>query len=116
MLKRIRKYGLTFNLLHPTPEILKKLPLWHHVGKRDEVRDRNNYPACKCLRDNHNVIFVGDGMAVAERLRDVEHIPSAKCMCLLCCYDRRVRGCGNPHACVKVAAASLDILKSKWDP
>ena len=116
MLKCIRKYGLTFNVIHPTPEVLEKLPLWHHIGKREGVRDRNNYPACKCLRDNHNVLYVGDAKAVAARLEDKQHLPSAKCMCLLCCYDRRVRGCENPHACVRAAASCLDILKGKWDP
>ncbi|KAJ7229949.1 hypothetical protein GGX14DRAFT_336259, partial [Mycena pura] len=116
MLKCLHKYGYSFDVVKPTYHLLRELPFWHHLGKRTDARDGNNYLACKCLRDNHGVLYTKEGLAVMNRLEDEAHSPSATCECLPCSDDRRNKGCANPHACAKAVVMGLDRLSTKWDP
>ncbi|KAJ7115513.1 hypothetical protein C8R43DRAFT_835646, partial [Mycena crocata] len=92
------------------------LPLWHHFGEDPNKLQQNNTPACKCLRENHGVIFIADGLAILNRTRDLTHKRSPACKCGECRNDRRQKGCNNPHACVLAVEHKLNQLLPKWDP
>ncbi|KAJ7655882.1 hypothetical protein B0H17DRAFT_956259, partial [Mycena rosella] len=70
----------------------------------------------KCLRKNHGVRTIAEGMAVARRLGNDDHLPRATCPCLPCAEDRHVRNCGNPHSCATAVHTRLSQLLPKWDP
>ncbi|KAJ7906722.1 hypothetical protein B0H13DRAFT_1549764, partial [Mycena leptocephala] len=116
MLKCAKKYGVEFDLLSPSREIMGKMPLWHHSGQDPAQTQTNNSEACKCLRNNHGVIFVEDGLNILDRINDQTHRASATCKCVACSQDRRSRGCENPAACTSAVDRKLSRLLPKWDP
>ncbi|KAJ7912022.1 hypothetical protein B0H13DRAFT_1614009 [Mycena leptocephala] len=115
MLKCAEKYG-EFDIINPSFELRKQLPLFHHFGQDPTLIQRNNTAPCTCLRNNHNVRTTGEGMSVMARLQDNQHRLSPSCQCLACAEDRRVRGCNNPHSCARTVGSRLDHLLPKWDP
>ncbi|KAJ7060273.1 hypothetical protein C8F01DRAFT_1084034 [Mycena amicta] len=115
MLKAANKYGVTMDAVEPTLEIKNQLPLWHHFAKKDGVRQLNNLPTSKCLRDVHQVLTVGDGMKMLERLNDENHSTGPECWCEECQEDRDA-GCIGPHACIRAIDKRLDQIQAKWDP
>ncbi|KAJ7157686.1 hypothetical protein C8R43DRAFT_883162 [Mycena crocata] len=116
MLRCAKKYGVEFDTENPSQEIRGEIPLWHHLAEDPEKRQTNNSPACKCLRENHGVLYVHEGMAMLQRLRDVTHRRTPKCKCSACQDDRRSRGCRNPHACIMAIERKLANLLPKWAP
>jgi hypothetical protein len=116
MVKCLNKYGISFETVQPSGEILRKLPLWHHPGENSQKRQENNGKMANCLRKNHDVLTVSDGMNLAQRLEDPLHYKRASCECDACEEDKETRGCENPQACVMAAAARLTQILSKWIP
>ncbi|KAJ6572628.1 hypothetical protein B0H10DRAFT_1669573, partial [Mycena sp. CBHHK59/15] len=116
MVKCLYKYGFSFEMVNPSPEIQRQLPLWHHPGEDDQKRQVNNGCKANCLRRNHAGLTVGDGMDLTQRLDDPMHEANTSCDCDACEEDRTVRGCENPHACIKAAASRLGQILPKWIP
>ncbi|KAJ7216114.1 pectate lyase superfamily protein-domain-containing protein [Mycena rebaudengoi] len=98
MVKCLNKYGISFETVQPSGEILRKLPLWHHPGENSQKRQENNGKMANCLRKNHDVLTVSDGMNLAQRLEDPLHYKRASCECDACEEDKETRGCENPQA------------------
>ncbi|KAJ7138996.1 hypothetical protein C8R44DRAFT_529333, partial [Mycena epipterygia] len=116
MLKCARKYGVEFHTLSPSHEIRKLLPLWHHKGEDPAKNQLNNKPQSKCLRTNHGVMTVGQGIQVMNRRSCPDHRPDATCVCTPCFEDRYEGKCNNPHRCVVAVSERLDQLLPRWDP
>ncbi|KAJ6475886.1 hypothetical protein DFH09DRAFT_812563, partial [Mycena vulgaris] len=116
VLKCAKKYGMEFDTLHPSSELCMLLPLFHHHGENPAKRQINNSAACKCLRKNHSVATVGEGMAVMSRLDSPIHVPDAKCVCSPCIDDRLENRCKNPHRCATTVRDRLNQILPKWDP
>ncbi|KAJ7142255.1 hypothetical protein C8R44DRAFT_590425, partial [Mycena epipterygia] len=116
MLKCAKKYGVEFDTLNPQRSLLEKLPLWHHFGEDLNKTQTNNSEACTCLRENHGVLYIAEGLAVLNRLSDNSHRRSPTCCCSACHDDRQIYGCRNPHACTSAVENKLSRLLSKWDP
>ncbi|KAJ7149859.1 hypothetical protein C8R43DRAFT_887664 [Mycena crocata] len=116
MVNAARKYGVEFNTDNPSRELRGLLPLWHHFGEDTSKRQLNNKPQSKCLRENHKVETISEGLTVMDRLTDPDHHENKSCSCEACCDDRRERGCKNPHGCAVAVRTRLDELLPKWDP
>ncbi|KAJ7125858.1 hypothetical protein C8R46DRAFT_927518, partial [Mycena filopes] len=116
MVNCAKKYGIKFDTLNPSKDVRELLPLWHHFGEDPNKRQLNNKPQCKCLRVNHRVTTVGDGMSVMARLNDPIHEAHKKCICAACSDDRIERKCKNPHSCATAVQTRLGQLLPKWDP
>ncbi|KAJ7314481.1 hypothetical protein DFH08DRAFT_616261, partial [Mycena albidolilacea] len=116
MIKCLNKYGVSFETVRPSAEILKKMPLWHHPGEDRQKRQENNGKKAKCMRKNHAVMTIGDGLDLAQRLKNSKHAKLASCVCDECEDDREVQGCQNPHACATAAASRLGQILPKWIP
>ncbi|KAJ6631978.1 hypothetical protein B0H10DRAFT_1670085, partial [Mycena sp. CBHHK59/15] len=114
MVKCLNKYGIGFETVHPSIEVQRKLPLWHHPGENHQRRQVNNGEKASCLRNNHAAKMVGDGVDLTQRLDDPAHEKQASCECVACEEDRTSRGCENPHACAKAAASRLGQILEKW--
>ncbi|KAL6298151.1 hypothetical protein BKA93DRAFT_744739, partial [Sparassis latifolia] len=62
-------FGLNFEAIKLSPTLKKKLPFWHHVGAKLALRRLNNSRSAQCLRQNHEVLSVGDMMCLTKRTR-----------------------------------------------
>ncbi|KAJ7757382.1 hypothetical protein DFH07DRAFT_691617, partial [Mycena maculata] len=116
MVKCLNKYGVSFETIHLSTKIQRGMPLWHHPGENTEKRQVNNGKVADCLRKNHTILTIGDGMDLAQRLEDPLHEDWALCECTACEEDRSVRGCDDPHQCAKAAASRLRRILPKWVP
>ncbi|KAJ6448859.1 hypothetical protein C8R47DRAFT_1265647 [Mycena vitilis] len=116
MLACAEKYGVIFDTIEPSIEIREQLPLFHHFGEDPAKTQLNNTPACKCLRENHNVQTAGEGKELAIRFQREDHKPAATCKCILCNELRRTEGCNNPHSCARTVESRLGQLLPKWNP
>ncbi|KAJ7342328.1 hypothetical protein DFH08DRAFT_632051, partial [Mycena albidolilacea] len=116
MIKCLNKYGISFETVRPSTELLKKMPLWHHPGEDRQKRQENNGKKAKCMRKNHAALTIGDGLSLAQRLKNPIHAKLASCVCDECEDDREVRGCQNPHACATAAASRLGQILPRWIP
>ncbi|KAJ7306716.1 hypothetical protein DFH08DRAFT_720738, partial [Mycena albidolilacea] len=56
MVKCLKKYGLRFETVHPSTELQRAMPLWHHPGEDPRKRQQNNGQKAKCLRRNHTAL------------------------------------------------------------
>ncbi|KAJ7708158.1 hypothetical protein B0H17DRAFT_848703, partial [Mycena rosella] len=92
------------------------LPLWHHLGEDPSRTQLNNTPQAKCLRTNHNVVTVGDGLAVMKRIGSPNHRAHLECICVACSDDRTERRCKNPNACAAAVRTRLLQILPKWRP
>ncbi|KAJ7662374.1 hypothetical protein B0H17DRAFT_1211984 [Mycena rosella] len=116
MLKVAKKYGVEFDTLQPTKELRDLLPLWHHLGEDPSRTQLNNSPQAKCLRINHNVVTVGDGLAIMNRIGSPDHRAHPGCTCVACSDDRIERRCKNPNACAVAVGTCLLQILPKWRP
>ncbi|KAJ7212574.1 hypothetical protein GGX14DRAFT_311049, partial [Mycena pura] len=116
LVKCLNKYGVRFEAIDPPAEILRKMPLWHHPGEDNEMRQENNGQKARCLRKNHAALEMGDGVDIATRLMDPMYSGRATCTCDGCTEDREERGCENPHACATKAASRLRQIHPRWVP
>ncbi|KAJ7233650.1 hypothetical protein C8J57DRAFT_1077140, partial [Mycena rebaudengoi] len=116
LVRCVNKYGMMFATVNPQAEILKEMPMWYHPGEDPLRRQMNNDEKAICMRGNHAVLKVRDGMVLAQRLRNPLHGPRATCECDECDDDRTFGGCDNPHACAVAAAARLRQILPKWIP
>ncbi|KAJ7622330.1 hypothetical protein FB45DRAFT_1091203, partial [Roridomyces roridus] len=116
MLRVSKKYNLTFDTVNPSAELRGQLPLFHHFGEDESKTQWNNSSACVCLRVNHGVISIDDGLLEMGRLDDPDHVPQADCSCIACSEDREGRGCANPHACATAVVKRANLLHPKWNP
>ncbi|KAJ7610022.1 hypothetical protein DFH06DRAFT_928998, partial [Mycena polygramma] len=116
MVQCLNKYGISFETVNPSIDVLRTMPLWHHPGENKGRRQENNGKKAKCMRRRHAAQTIGDGLDLAQRLDDPLHVPRASCMCDECENDRVIRGCGNPHACATSAASRLRQILPKWIP
>ncbi|KAJ7269103.1 hypothetical protein C8J57DRAFT_952995, partial [Mycena rebaudengoi] len=116
MVKCLNKYGVSFETTHPSTEIKKKMPLWYHPRKNRHKRQVNNSQEANCLRQNHAVFTVGDGLEMIRRRDDPLHYDRASCECDACDDDKEIRGCENPHACIAAAASRLGQILPGWIP
>jgi hypothetical protein len=115
LVKCVYKYGVNFATIHPSKEVQKEMPLWHHPGEDPQKRQDNNGKKAKCLRGKHAAITIGDGLEIAQRLNDPLHNPRALCACDRC-DDDRMKGCLNPHTCATAAASCLRQILPQWVP
>ncbi|OJT08743.1 Ribonuclease H1 [Trametes pubescens] len=117
MVMAAKRYNVKCEASNPTAALCAQLPVWNHIGRNSE-RGTENSPACKCLRDAHQVRTVGQCVAVAERLQQERgtHVPRSTCECDDCLGDRTLLGCENPHRCAVAAARLIGRLTEKWDP
>ncbi|KAJ7117029.1 hypothetical protein C8R44DRAFT_591452, partial [Mycena epipterygia] len=115
-LKCAKKYGVRFDTINPSRQIQGMIPLWHHFGEDPQKSQTNNSAACRCLRRNHNILYVHEATTVLQRTEDNTHRPSPTCDCSACSNDRRTRGCRNPHAYILALERKLSRLLPKWDP
>jgi hypothetical protein len=116
MVKCLNKYGLSFETVHPSTELQRSMPLWHHPGEDPQKRQVNNGQKAKCLRGKHVALTIGAGVDLAQRLDGPLHYRSASCVCDTCEDDRTTRGCENPHACAIAAASRLGQILPRWIP
>jgi ribonuclease HI len=116
MVKCLNKYGLSFEVVQPSTNIQRALPLWHHPGENNQKSQQNNGAKAKCLRNNHTGMTIGDGLDLVKRLDDPMHDDHNPCECVACEEDRMARGCDNPHACIKAAKSRLGQILPKWIP
>ncbi|KAJ6628309.1 hypothetical protein B0H10DRAFT_1778225 [Mycena sp. CBHHK59/15] len=116
MVKSLNKHGISFEMVNPSLDIQRELPIWHHPGEDSQRRQENNGQKAKCLREKHATLTVGNGMKMAQRLEDPLHENNALCECESCEDDRKARGCKDPNACVKAAASRLKQILPKWVP
>ncbi|KAJ7126526.1 hypothetical protein C8R43DRAFT_897802 [Mycena crocata] len=92
MLRCAKKYGVIFDTGNPSSEIQEQIPLWHHFGEDPEKRQTNNSMACRCLRENHGILYVHEGMDMIRRLQSNTHRKTPNCRCPACVEDRRSLG------------------------
>ncbi|CAK5265453.1 unnamed protein product [Mycena citricolor] len=116
MVRVAERYNLGFEVVSPPSELLEELPLFHHLGEDPAQRQINNSTACKCLRNNHLALNVGDGALIAARLENPNHQPSARCVCTACVSDRNILNCTNPDACAQCAGQRINLIHPRWDP
>ncbi|KAJ6480518.1 hypothetical protein C8R47DRAFT_599940 [Mycena vitilis] len=116
MIACAERYGVVFDTIDPSVEIREQLPLFHHFGKDPSKTQLNNTPACKCLRENHNVQAIGEGRKLTNKIQNEDHKPTAACKCVPCNELRRSEGCNNPHSCARTAESRLEQILPKWDP
>jgi hypothetical protein len=50
LVRYVNKYGVNFATIHPSEEVQKEMPLWHHPGEDPRKRQDNNGKKGKCLR------------------------------------------------------------------
>ena len=118
MLRIAKKHNLTCNAIKIDRKIKKALPIWYHIGARKSIKSLINSTSGKCLRENHQVVTVGDLLKIRERMRrttEPPHKPYKNCPCPYCDRDRRVADCDNPSRCTNTAIKLLRSLKSKWN-
>ncbi|KAJ7207791.1 hypothetical protein C8J57DRAFT_1099099, partial [Mycena rebaudengoi] len=84
MVKCLNKYGISFRTNHPTTEIKRKMPLWYHPEESRLKRQINNDEKANCLRRNHAVLTIGDGLDIIQHLEDPLHSRGASCECDAC--------------------------------
>ncbi|KAJ7234093.1 hypothetical protein C8J57DRAFT_998859, partial [Mycena rebaudengoi] len=113
MVNSANKFGAQFDTLLTTQELKGKLPLWHHFGENRALRQLNNKPQSKCLRNIHGVHTIGSGMRTMQRLNSEDHAENQHCECNECTEDRS-RGCRNSHSCAAAVQARLEELLPKW--
>ncbi|KAJ7770259.1 hypothetical protein DFH07DRAFT_735479 [Mycena maculata] len=116
MIKCLNKYGFSFETINPCEQIQKEMPLWHHPGINRIKRQINNSEIAQCLRKNHAMLMVSEGMDLAQRLDEPSHEKHDSCDCEDCDRDHTLLGCNKPHACVKAVAARLGQILPKWIP
>jgi hypothetical protein len=66
MVKCLNKYGLSFETVHPSTELQRSMPLWHHPGEDPQKRQVNNGQKAKCLRGKHVALTIGAGVDLAQ--------------------------------------------------
>jgi hypothetical protein len=85
-LKRIIKFARTHNLFFDapafSPRLLRRSPIWFHIGATSVLNRLNNHADASCLRRNHKVKFVGDMADTAEQTFDEDHRVSPFCQCV----------------------------------
>ncbi|KAJ7196055.1 hypothetical protein GGX14DRAFT_376394, partial [Mycena pura] len=118
LVKCINKYGMSFEAVNPPEEVLKEMPLWHHPGEDSSRRQENNGRRARCLRTNHAVLTIGDGINMAARLENPLHASRAAgaCVCDECDADREDHGCEDPLACATKASSRLRQIHPRWVP
>jgi hypothetical protein len=73
MVKCVNKYGINFATVHPSEEVQREMPLWHHPGEDPSKRQDKNGKKAKCLRGKHAAMKVGDGLEIAQHLNNPLH-------------------------------------------
>jgi ribonuclease HI len=110
-----RKLRIRFDGRAISAKVKAELPLWFHVGTKDESQSQLNKPASRCLRKTHLVRTVGDALLIASH-SGTNHSNRKNCGCKECRIDRFQKGCKNPKLCVAQAQKLLNDLYVKWDP
>ncbi|KAH9848340.1 hypothetical protein C2E23DRAFT_871291 [Lenzites betulinus] len=67
MIKSASAFKVALSPLLPDDSLKLAVPIWYHIGAKDG-RSTANSPANRCLRSRHDVLTVGDCVAVAARL------------------------------------------------
>ncbi|KAK0496497.1 hypothetical protein EDD18DRAFT_1074436 [Armillaria luteobubalina] len=116
MLRVATAFNVRLDMLTPSQEVRRQIPIWHHVGLKMTKQKRYGSQVCHCLMDVHQVEMAGDAEAMARRLGSQAHKTRKNCGCEECRNDRCNRGCENPHKCTQKAKYLLDCLVEKWDP
>ncbi|KAJ7058998.1 hypothetical protein C8F01DRAFT_990229, partial [Mycena amicta] len=93
------------------PDLAGAMPAWFH---KFSTTNMNNSPASKCLRNNHDVLWVADLTPYAND-PNPRHSRRINCACAPCKYDRSM-GCKKPYACQEQARQLLGALDPKWNP
>ncbi|THU76664.1 hypothetical protein K435DRAFT_587658, partial [Dendrothele bispora CBS 962.96] len=121
MIKTGQKYGARIEGLAFDRNILRDMPIWHHISADPKIRRLTNSSASNCLRFKHNLQTVGEAEDLAAPLMRVNGVQSqhrfnGHCECRDCTEIRELTDCEHPHHCMLRAEELLDTLPPKWDP
>ncbi|KAK0497129.1 hypothetical protein EDD18DRAFT_1072839 [Armillaria luteobubalina] len=116
MLRMARDFNVRMDMLTPSQQVRRDIPLWYHRGFEKGWQKRYGSKTYQCLMAKHSVETAGDAMDVAARLDSPTHKKRENCGCTTCHADRTQSGCKNPHKCMVTAKIMLDRLTKKWDP
>ncbi|KAJ6559269.1 hypothetical protein B0H10DRAFT_1649651, partial [Mycena sp. CBHHK59/15] len=116
LVKCVKKYGVSFETVNLSMEILRQMLLWHHPGEDGDKRQENNGKKAHCLRSNHGALTIGNGLDITLRLGNPLHSARATCACDECEEDRERHRCKDPHACTTKAVSRLRQIQPKWIP
>jgi hypothetical protein len=115
MIKTAKKYNTNLTALQIASNVSARLPAWYHINAKPHPLTSI---ASKCLIRNHNIATVADMVRTALRAqpnRSNPHTPNLLCVCAGCTRDR-LKGCRNPHECVKEALAKVTDIAPKFNP
>ncbi|THU98758.1 hypothetical protein K435DRAFT_617370, partial [Dendrothele bispora CBS 962.96] len=121
MIKTGQKYGVRIEGLAFDRNILRDMPIWHHIFADPRIRRLTNSSASNCLRLKHNLQTVGEAEDLAAPLIRVngiqlQHRFNGQCECRDCIEIQELTECEHPHHCMLRAQELLDTLPPKWDP
>ncbi|THU86570.1 hypothetical protein K435DRAFT_613258, partial [Dendrothele bispora CBS 962.96] len=121
MIKTGQKYGVRIQGLAFDRDILRDMPIWHHIFADPKIRRLTNSSASNCLRFKHNLQTVGEAEDLAAPLirvneAQLQHRSNNQCECRDCIEIQEITDCEHPHHCMLRAQELLDTLPPKWDP
>ncbi|KAF5352050.1 hypothetical protein D9758_009406 [Tetrapyrgos nigripes] len=116
-----QKYGIRIEGLAFARDILREMPIWHHIQADPRIKRLTNSQASKCLMEKHRLTTVGQAEDLAAPLvttteRRSLHRRNDRCVCRDCQEVRQRHNCTHPHQCMLRAEELLNTLPQKWDP
>ncbi|KAF5378486.1 hypothetical protein D9615_007135 [Tricholomella constricta] len=118
MIRTADKYNASFAPIALSVDLKRNMPMWYHIGVRDDKTLTNNDEWARCQRNNHHITTVGEMETyVDERPAPGERVHKERINCACtCCRKSRLTGCTNPDKCKKAGRKSLNALSNKWNP
>ncbi|KAK0489848.1 hypothetical protein EDD18DRAFT_1311183 [Armillaria luteobubalina] len=93
MLHVAKDLNVRLDMLVPSQEVWRQIPLWYHIGFKTKTGRRYGLKAYKCLMTNHGVETAGEAADVEQRLDSPNHTKQQNS-----------------------AKLTLNELVEKWDP
>ncbi|KAJ3820011.1 hypothetical protein F5880DRAFT_1445093, partial [Lentinula raphanica] len=115
MINVARKHDTHLEGLAFSREIIRAMPIWMHSAVENNRKVINN-KECRCLRNNHKVMTVGQAETLANVTRHQNHKRRSSCRCAECKRAREEQGCSAPFKCMTKAMDLIRTLPPKWNP
>lgn len=115
LLRTATKYGVSLTQRDLTEDTKGSLPVWHHIGAKENEKSGNNTVWADCQRGNHRIATTQDMLDYTNTPWPAEHELLSSCECSLCTAARLI-GCLNPHKCREAGKRLLGSLKGEWLP